>query len=317
VGSPRFVLSRGWTGHEAASGRVCASPRGRGRSCRAGSAAAAETSSCSSLAELRPTSAPMPPAARTEPTRSRTCKSDRNCALVAGGMLSAALAVGRDGVSSRRRPCASSVRARRVPGSSDAARSVRPGATSARSLLRLAPGVAPAFDTYVAIDWSASSVPTTGADSVWWALAEWESGAPHHRERQLPDARGAHEMAARRARREAPRSPHARRLRLPARLPARLRRRPRTSGARLRRVAVHLAAHRRRGARRSRQREQPPRRRRRAERGRLRRLRPVLRTSAARSRRRGASPFAPAPRPLRVPAPDAVRASARRAPARG
>jgi hypothetical protein len=66
------------------------------------------------------------------------------------------------------------------PGARAAARPaalLRSGVTSARSLLRLAPGVAPAFDAYVAIDWSASSVPNTGADSVWWALAAWESGA--------------------------------------------------------------------------------------------------------------------------------------------
>src|SRR5689334_23634895 len=34
--------------------------------------------------------------------------------------------------------------------------------------------VAPAFDAYVMIDWSASSIPKTGSDSVWWACLEWE-----------------------------------------------------------------------------------------------------------------------------------------------
>ena len=33
-----------------------------------------------------------------------------------------------------------------------------------------------AFDAYVAIDWSATSVRNTGADSVWWALAAWDRG---------------------------------------------------------------------------------------------------------------------------------------------
>jgi hypothetical protein len=40
--------------------------------------------------------------------------------------------------------------------------------------LRLARPVAPAFDAYVMVDWSASSVPNTGSDSVWWACLEWE-----------------------------------------------------------------------------------------------------------------------------------------------
>jgi hypothetical protein len=31
------------------------------------------------------------------------------------------------------------------------------------------------FDAYLMIDWSASSIPKTGADSIWWALLEWES----------------------------------------------------------------------------------------------------------------------------------------------
>lgn len=43
--------------------------------------------------------------------------------------------------------------------------------------IRISPGVTIAFDAYVAVDWSASSVETTGADSVWWALAEWNDGS--------------------------------------------------------------------------------------------------------------------------------------------
>lgn len=43
--------------------------------------------------------------------------------------------------------------------------------------LSLRPGTTPAFDAYAAIDWSASSVPNTGADSVWWALAAWDGGS--------------------------------------------------------------------------------------------------------------------------------------------
>jgi hypothetical protein len=44
--------------------------------------------------------------------------------------------------------------------------------------LRLARPAAPAFDAYVMIDWSASSVPNTGKDSIWWACVEWAgSGA--------------------------------------------------------------------------------------------------------------------------------------------
>jgi len=34
--------------------------------------------------------------------------------------------------------------------------------------------VAPAFDAYIMIDWSASSVPNRGSDSIWWACLEWE-----------------------------------------------------------------------------------------------------------------------------------------------
>jgi len=30
-----------------------------------------------------------------------------------------------------------------------------------------------AFDAYLAIDWSASSAPKTGKDSVWWCLCSW------------------------------------------------------------------------------------------------------------------------------------------------
>jgi hypothetical protein len=41
----------------------------------------------------------------------------------------------------------------------------------------LRPGAIPAFDAYVAIDWSARSVPATGADSVWWARLAWNDGA--------------------------------------------------------------------------------------------------------------------------------------------
>jgi hypothetical protein len=33
------------------------------------------------------------------------------------------------------------------------------------------------FDAYLMIDWSASSIPRTGADSIWWALLEWENEA--------------------------------------------------------------------------------------------------------------------------------------------
>jgi hypothetical protein len=33
------------------------------------------------------------------------------------------------------------------------------------------------FDAYLMIDWSASAIPKTGADSIWWALLEWESEA--------------------------------------------------------------------------------------------------------------------------------------------
>jgi hypothetical protein len=34
------------------------------------------------------------------------------------------------------------------------------------------------FDAYLAIDWSASTVPTTGADSVWWGRLEWNGRSP-------------------------------------------------------------------------------------------------------------------------------------------
>lgn len=42
--------------------------------------------------------------------------------------------------------------------------------------VRLARPSAPTFDAYVMIDWSASSLPNTGPDSIWWACLEWEAG---------------------------------------------------------------------------------------------------------------------------------------------
>lgn len=39
---------------------------------------------------------------------------------------------------------------------------------------RLVRPVAPAFDAYVMIDWSANSIPKTGRDSIWCACLEWE-----------------------------------------------------------------------------------------------------------------------------------------------
>jgi hypothetical protein len=75
------------------------------------------------------------------------------------------------------------------------ARTPRSGAKSRAPLPRatdlpaLPPGATPTFDAYVAIDWSARSVPTTGADSIWWARLEWNghdaaltSGNPATRE---------------------------------------------------------------------------------------------------------------------------------------
>lgn len=41
----------------------------------------------------------------------------------------------------------------------------------------LAPGVTPAFDAYLMVDWSATSTRKTGKDSVWWALLEWVGDA--------------------------------------------------------------------------------------------------------------------------------------------
>jgi hypothetical protein len=36
----------------------------------------------------------------------------------------------------------------------------------------------PSFDAYCIVDWSAASSPTTGSDSVWWALLCWADHAP-------------------------------------------------------------------------------------------------------------------------------------------
>jgi hypothetical protein len=40
----------------------------------------------------------------------------------------------------------------------------------------LAPSQNAAFDAYIMVDWSASSVPKTGKDSVWWCLCQWRDG---------------------------------------------------------------------------------------------------------------------------------------------
>lgn len=59
------------------------------------------------------------------------------------------------------------------------AKSVRHARERGFAAVELPPGVIPAFDAYIAIDWSASSIPKTGADSIWWALALWNGSTAH------------------------------------------------------------------------------------------------------------------------------------------
>ncbi len=55
----------------------------------------------------------------------------------------------------------------------------RPGpAPGGRPSRPQSPPRSPAFDAYCIVDWSAASVPTTGADSVWWALFRWAGPKP-------------------------------------------------------------------------------------------------------------------------------------------
>jgi precorrin-8X/cobalt-precorrin-8 methylmutase len=52
--------------------------------------------------------------------------------------------------------------------------------------LRLEDGRAPAFDAYWMIDWSSCSEPTSGADSIWWALLRWERGVARIETKNCP-----------------------------------------------------------------------------------------------------------------------------------
>jgi len=47
----------------------------------------------------------------------------------------------------------------------------------------------PLFDAYLIVDWSASSAPKTGRDSIWWCLVQTDKGAPQVRKVNNPDTR--------------------------------------------------------------------------------------------------------------------------------
>ena len=59
--------------------------------------------------------------------------------------------------------------------------------------LRLPPGASPAFDAYCIVDWSAASVPKTGADSIWMALFRWADPEPSL---EVMNCRTRHSLAA-------------------------------------------------------------------------------------------------------------------------
>lgn len=56
----------------------------------------------------------------------------------------------------------------------------------------------PAFDTYVIVDWSATTKPKRGADSIWWASLAWEGGALKLERRENPSTRHEAEHSLRR-----------------------------------------------------------------------------------------------------------------------
>lgn len=66
----------------------------------------------------------------------------------------------------------------RVGGASQPAlRGESPRHAASHRVLRLPQARQPAFDAYVMVDWSASSKPKTGPDSIWWVAQEWVDGA--------------------------------------------------------------------------------------------------------------------------------------------
>ncbi|MHA1565860.1 MAG: cobalamin biosynthesis protein CbiG, partial [Alphaproteobacteria bacterium] len=49
--------------------------------------------------------------------------------------------------------------------------------------------MAPVFDAYVMVDWSAAARPCHGADSIWWAWVQRQGGTCTLRQRENPRTR--------------------------------------------------------------------------------------------------------------------------------